>query len=324
MNELIGPLVTMLVSLATLLTSSNIAIKNAVKVSEITGLGKSRVGFTFIAASTTLPELAVALFASASGEAVVSVSNVLGSNIANICLIIGLGLILYTLKSKELVSAKFKPDELDTLYLGIFTASIIPILLISFLPASRIVGFLLIIIYVYQTYKIIAKRELPLEETGVVKANEKLMTYVLLTFLAIMGVVFSAQFLVDSTVRLALLVGIPSSVISATIIAVGTSFPELSLSIQAMLKDHATLVFGNIIGSGFTNITLILGITLLFSTVRINIRIFSDLIAFSILANIVLWYFMHRGNLGWKEGLSLLLLYGLFIASIMGILVFPD
>ncbi|MEM2050579.1 MAG: sodium:calcium antiporter [Thermoproteota archaeon] len=326
MNELIGPIVTMFVSLATLLISSNIAIKNAVKISEITGLGKSRIGFTFVATSTSLPELAVALFASVSGEAAVSVGNVLGSNVANICLIIGLGVILYTLKSEELATAKFKPDELDTLYLGIFTASIIPTLLISFLPASRIVGFLLIIIYVYQTYKIITKKELPLEETeeDAKSDSKKLMIYVLLAFLGIIGVVLSADFLVDSTVKLALLIGIPSSVLSATIVAVGTSFPELSLDIQAMLKDHVTLAFGDVIGSCFTNITLILGITLLFSPVRINIRIFSDLITFSILANIVLWYLMHRGNLGWKEGLYLLLLYGLFIASIMGILVFPD
>lgn len=330
MNELIEPLVTMLLSLAALLLTSHIAIKNATRLSEITGLGKSRIGFTFIATSTSLPELAVALFAAASGDAAVSIGNVLGSNIANVCLIIGLGLILYSLKPglKKLAAIRFKPEELDLMYLGIFVASVIPILLISFLPASQIVGLLLVIIYIYQNFKIISERELPLEENNIstnMMANQRktLMLHIILALLGIIGVIVSADFLVESTVRVALSIGIPSSVISATIIAIGTSFPELSLDIQAMLKEHVTLAFGDVIGSCFTNITLILGVTLLFSPVRINIKVFSDLITFSTLANMILWYFMHRGNLGAREGFYLLLLYILFLMSIMGILVFP-
>jgi cation:H+ antiporter len=215
------------------------------------------------------------------------------------------------------------------MYLGIFAASVIPILLISFLPASQIVGLLLIAIYTYQNFKITSKRELPLEENNrsadmIVNRRKTLMFHIILAFLGIVGVVVSADFLVDSTAGVALSIGIPSSVISATIIAVGTSFPELSLDIQAMLKEHVTLAFGDVIGSCFTNITLILGVTLLFSPIRINIKVFSDLITFSTLANIILWYLMHRGNLGSREGIYLLLLYVLFLMSIMGILVFPE
>ncbi|MBS7649644.1 hypothetical protein KEJ17_08400, partial [Candidatus Bathyarchaeota archaeon] len=104
--------------------------------------------------------------AAMSGEAAVSIGNVVGSNVANVCLIIGLGLVLYSFRtrSKKLPPVRFKPEELDLLYLGIFTASVIPILLISFLPASKIVGLILIIIYAYRTFQIILKRELPLEE----------------------------------------------------------------------------------------------------------------------------------------------------------------
>jgi len=332
MNGLIEPLVTMVASLLVLLVSSYVAIRNTVKVSEITGLEKSRIGFTFVATSTSLPELAVAVFSTISGEGAVSIGNVLGSNISNICLIIGLGLILYSLKlgRKQLARINFKAEELDMLYFGIFTASIIPLLLVSFLPASRIVGLLLIAIYTYYTFNIISKRELPLEEpnksgrTTNLKYRGRLMLYVFLAFIGIMGVIVSADFLVDSTVKIASLIGMSPYLISATIIAVGTSFPELSLDIQAMLKEHTTLAFGDVIGSCFTNITLILGVTLLFSPIRISIEIFSDLITFSILANIVLWYLMHRGNLGWKEGFFLLLLYGVFLTSITGVTIFPE
>lgn len=321
----------MVVSLLVLLISSYVAIRNIVKVSEITGLGKSRIGFTLVATSTSLPELAVAFFASLTGETAVSIGNVLGSNIANVCLIIGLGLVLYSLRtrSKKLPSVRFKPEELDLLYFGIFTASVIPILLISFLPASRIVGLILIIIYVYRTFQIISKRELPLAEnteTTMVKNHKrsKLILHMVLALLGIIGVIVSADLLVNSTAGIALIVGVPASLISATIIAVGTSFPELSLDVQAMLKGHVDLAFGDVIGSCFTNITLILGVTLFFSPVRFNIKVFSDLVAFSTLANIVLWYLMHRGNLSSREGIYLLTLYVVFLLSIMEILVFPE
>ncbi|MBO3832362.1 MAG: hypothetical protein FGF51_03125 [Candidatus Brockarchaeota archaeon] len=330
-NELLINIANMVVSLLVLLISSYVAIRNIVKVSEITGLGKSRIGFTLVATSTSLPELAVAFFASLTGETAVSIGNVLGSNIANVCLIIGLGLVLYSLRtrSKKLPSVRFKPEELDLLYFGIFTASVIPILLISFLPASRIVGLILIIIYVYRTFQIISKRELPLAEnteTTMVKNHKrsKLILHMVLALLGIIGVIVSADLLVNSTAGIALIVGVPASLISATIIAVGTSFPELSLDVQAMLKGHVDLAFGDVIGSCFTNITLILGVTLFFSPVRFNIKVFSDLVAFSTLANIVLWYLMHRGNLSSREGIYLLTLYVVFLLSIMEILVFPE
>ncbi|MCX8183905.1 MAG: hypothetical protein N3F08_05770, partial [Crenarchaeota archaeon] len=279
MNVLLEPLITMVSFLLVLLISSELAIKYIVKISELTGLGKSRVGFTFLATTTSLPELAVAFFSAISGEAAVSVGNVLGSNVANICLAIGLGLVIYSFKRSEGISAvKFKPDELDMMYLGIFTASIIPILLITFLPASQIVGLLLIIIYAYQTYKIISKRKLAIEEfkepviENTPQRKRILMISMVLAFLGIIGVVVSSDFIVNSTVRISLLIGVPTSLISATVIAVGTSFPEISLGIQAMLKGHAELNFGNVIGSGFTNITLILGATLLFSPTIFSIR----------------------------------------------------
>ncbi|MEM2930679.1 MAG: hypothetical protein QW797_07475 [Thermoproteota archaeon] len=330
-NELLLNIANMVVSLLVLLISSYVAIRNIVKISEITGLGKSRIGFTLVATSTSLPELAVAFFAAMSGEAAVSIGNVLGSNVANVCLIIGLGLVLYSFRtrSKKLPPVRFKPEELDLLYLGIFTASVIPILLISFLPASKIVGLILIIIYAYRTFQIILKRELPLEEnteTDMVKnrRRNRLILYMVLALLGIIGVVVSADLLVNSTAEIALIIGVPASIISATIIAVGTSFPELSLDIQAMLNGHVDLAFGDVIGSCFTNITLILGVTLFFSPVRFNIKVFSDLVAFSTLANILLWYLMHKGSLGSREGLYLLTLYVVFLLSVMEILVFPE
>ncbi|MGQ9515353.1 MAG: sodium:calcium antiporter [Thermoproteota archaeon] len=328
-NNLTFELMTMLASLSSLAICSHIAIKNTIKASELTGLSTSRIGFTLIAVSTSLPELAVAMSSAISGTASVSIGNILGSNVANIFLISGLGLILasYKLKSSFVMIPTFSREELDFLYYGIFISSVVPLILVSLLPANSFVGSLLIMIYIYYTIKIIFRKgveiqapELQVQEKST--KHSKVVTLIVISILGIIGVVLSAHYLVDSTSKVALFIRVPASLISATIVAVGTSLPELALDIQAILKGELGLAFGNIIGSCFTNITLILGVTLLLSPININIRAFSDLVMFSILANIVIWHLLCRGKFKLIDGLYLLSLYLLFLGSIMGLLTF--
>jgi len=323
-NDLMLELLKMAVSLSTLALSSHVAIKNAIRVSESTGVSRSSIGFTLIAVSTSLPELAVAISSAISGTAAVSVGNVLGSNVANVFLIAGLGLFFASFTSKVEIY-KFKPEEFDFLYFGIFIASAVPLILVSLLPASRFVGGLLVALYAYYTFKIVFRKgiENPTTELQVkfVK-HSRVAPFVVFTLLGVAGVVLSSHFLVESTVNVALSLSVPESLISATVVAVGTSLPELALDLQAFLKGEPGLAFGDMIGSNFTNTTLILGATLLLSPININIKAFYDLATFSILANIVLWYLMSRGKFGRMEGIYLLSSYILFLASIMGLLAF--
>jgi len=329
-NTLALELLIMAASLLVLIVSSQVAIKNTVKASELAGIGTSRIGFTLVATSTSLPELAVAISSAISGTAAVSIGNILGSNVANVCLVAGLGLLLASLRRSSKVSVvipALRPEELDLLYFGMFVASAIPIILISLLPASSLVGAVLIALFLYYVLKVVLRKgpQVPAPESRAqsnASGRRALINSVGLGMLGVLGVVLSADFLVDSTVSVALAIGVPASLIAATVVAVGTSLPELSLDVQAILKGEAGLAFGDIIGSCFTNITLILGVTLLLSPMRIDIKVFSDLVAFSILANIVLWYLMVKGRFGRMEGLYLLLLYSLFLASIMGVLTF--
>ncbi len=111
--------------------------------------------------------------------------------------------------------------------------------------------------------------------------------------------------------------------IGATIIAIGTSLPELTLDIKAILRGHAGLAFGDIIGSCFVNITLILGIGLfvpsvLGTPVELTISVFQNLILFSIVTNLLFWYFLSRGQIGHKEGIIFLFIYALFVITTIG------
>jgi cation:H+ antiporter len=131
-------------------------------------------------------------------------------------------------------------------------------------------------------------------------------------------VVASAFFIVESSTFLATSVGIPPVVIGATIVAFGTSIPELSTSIASARKDHFDLALGNIVGSGFINITLILGVALVASPLVVNIAAFSNLVMFSLITNLFLWYFLSTERISWREGALLIFLYVVFLIVSFG------
>jgi len=146
----------------------------------------------------------------------------------------------------------------------------------------------------------------------------KLRRYIALTLIGVVSVVASSYFIVDSASNIAETLGIPKSLIAATIIAFGTSLPEFSLDVRAIIKGEPALAFGDIVGSNFVNITLILGVTLVASPLTIDMRVFLDLVIFSIISNLLLWYFLTTGRMGWREGAILLFIYALFLATTFG------
>jgi len=324
--DVVVSLLILIIFLLVLNQASHLTITNAVKVSDITGLKKTAVGFILLAFSTSLPELSVAFIASLGGDAAISAGNVIGSNIVNICLIVGLAALLVAVKRPKTTNMipSFAKEELGSLYFGLFVASIIPLSLVYLVGANWLVGLILILIFVLYTYQLL-KIRIPTEEGGRVsdEMRRKLRLYAALTFLGVGGVVISAHFIVESAVSIAEFLGVPRTLIGATIIAFGTSLPEFSLDVKAFLKGHSALAFGDIVGSCFINITLILGKTLLFpalvgSPLTMNMLVFLDIVVFSLIANLLLWYFLSMGRLGWKEGAILLFMYLLFLATSMG------
>ncbi len=295
--------------------ASSWAITNSVKLASITGLGKTKIGFILVAFSTSLPELFVAIFAAANPETIgISVGNVLGSNIVNICLVLGVGLLIMAFKFPESGGffTRMAKDEVGNLNFGLFIASIVPLILLYFGSANQIVGALLIALFVYNMYELIKKRE-TVEEISDTAEKRELGKYLFKSVLGIIGVVGCAYFIVDSASFLALSVGIPPVIVGATVIAFGTSVPELATSIESIKKGFMDLAIGNIIGSCFINITLILGFTLILSPFNVNISAFSDLIIFSLITNVILWYILQNTKVSKREGAILLALYIIFL-----------
>lgn len=311
-----GNVLVLLGSLAVLAKASDVAINNSVKVADITGFGRTTIGFILVAFSTSLPELLVSVFAAIRQEAVgVAIGNVLGSNIANICLTLGVCFLLVTLKCPKYscLYPTMAREEVRSLYFGLFVSSIIPLSLLYLEEASRYIGVILLTVFVVYLYQLSRIRNIK-EEGSLGPERQRLHKYALITLLGIAGVVATSYFIVDSASYVAKSVGIPPVIIGATIIAFGTSVPELATSITATRKGHLDLALGNIVGSCFINVTCVLGVTLVSSPLNVNLTAFSKLAIFSLITNLFLWYFLSNEKLTWREGAVLLFIYALFLS----------
>ncbi len=295
--------------------ASGWAIENVIKVADISGLRKTTAGFLIVGLSTSLPELSVAFFSVGDPDAVgISIGNVLGSNIVNVCLILGVCILYATMKHKKCI--EFLPllsgDEMKDLQFGIFTASIIPLILIYIGYASRVVGIGLLLFFAWNTYQLTRKRTV-IEDASLGSERAKLQQYIALTLVGLVGVVASSYFIVETATALALSFGISRLVVGATVIAIGTSLPELATSLVATKNDELNIALGNIIGSGMINLTLILGATLALTEFTVNISVYTDLAVFSLIANLFLWYSLSGDRICEREGYVLVALYIIFL-----------
>lgn len=333
-------LIIIAVALIFLNFASDIVIRYATKIAAISRLGKTSIGFTLIALSTTLPELTVALSAALSGGAALSIGNALGSNIFNISAILGIGAVILGLRiflakrsnkdlpvrSNNIIPTLVK-SELSNIDFGLFIASVVPLALIYVSTrAAWLVGLTLLIIFGAYLYRLSKVRITTEEADALVEPHEKskLKKFILYTIIGALGVVISANYMVEAAVEIATSAGVSQQVIGATIVALGTSIPELTIGVKSILRGHANLALGNIIGAAFFNTTLILGVTLFApalvgSTLSLNMSVYLNLIIFSIIINTFFWYFLSRKQITWKEGIVFLIIYALFIITTLDV-----
>ncbi len=205
-------------------------------------------------------------------------------------------------------------EEIGTLYFGLFVASVIPLALLYIGYASRFIGVILLAIFIFYIYQLSKVKRIK-EEGSLGEERKKLSRYSFLAFLGATLVVVSSYFIVDSASYIAEGLGIPPVVIGATIVALGTSLPELATSVDSVQKGHMDLALGNIIGSCFINITCILGVALIGSTLAVNMAAFSHLVMFSLITNLLLWYFLSSERISWREGAIFLFMYFIFLVT---------
>ena len=306
-------MITLLISLAILAKSSSVVVENAAKISKFFGISQVAIGFILLAVSTSLPELSVSIISSTGGEGAIAAGNVFGSNIADSLLVLVIGAFLYGLKIGK--------NELKDIAIVLVLTTIISVYIIfNSTIRNQALGFLegIILLLLFGFYVIYIFRKKATEGNGTEQVTKKEALYAFLFFSAsIILVLISAGFVVDSAVKLAKILNIAESFIGATIIAIGTSLPELAIDLQAIRKKQYGLALGDAIGSTMTNITLVLGTAAVIHPISIILPVFIAALLFAIIANIVLFYVAAVNKRIQKfGGVLFLLIYVIYIIVI--------
>ncbi len=261
-----GPLILsaqVLVGLVVLILSGNWMVQSASKAAAILGMSPVVIGLTIVAFGTSMPELLVSLFANlgpdSSGD--LSIGNVVGSNITNISLIMGLGAIITVLPiERQMLKREYPYMLLATLLLVLFSLG-------ADRQISRWEGLILVIgLAFFMVYSYVAGRntnvdEAPVEQPGNETRSRTLVVNLSILPLSIAGLAFGAHWLVNGASELARLVGISELFIGLSVIALGTSLPELVTTIVAVRRGEEGIAVGNLVGSNIFNVLAIVGIT---------------------------------------------------------------
>ncbi len=246
-----------LIGLALLVVGGEFLVRSSVGLSFKLKLSKMVIGLTVVSFATSAPELLVSLQAALNGFSDISLGNVIGSNIANLGLVLGMTAII----SPLVVDRDFYRFNWPVMML--FSIALY-FLLASGNVLSRIEGIILILALVLYLFLLLRRaRKVKIEVAGIDDSLEMVSNFKIVVWLIIGGVALwgGAELLVTGAVDVAGMLGISERVISVTIIAIGTSVPELAASIIAALKKEKAISLGNLIGSNIFNIASVLGIT---------------------------------------------------------------
>ncbi len=302
--------------LALLIFGGNALLKSSVSISLKLSIPKIIVGMTVVSFATSLPELVVSLKAALAGNPDLALGNVVGSNAANIGLVLGVTLLF---GSMEVTSSFYKID-----WPVMMLASL---MLLGFLyfdgVLSRVEGGVLVFVMIAFLWWLLKMQSGPAVVDELPSDDELLSVPMTLFYLVVggVGLWLGSEWLVEAAVSIAEDLGVSDRVIGITVVSIGTSIPELAASIIAVIKKEKAISLGNLIGSNIFNIMSVLGITAIVSPITVKDQGFitNDLFFMTFIAFVLfpLVFAPSKMKLSWKEGLVLLSIYGAFVYKVI-------
>ena len=284
----------------------------SVEISYKLSIPKIIIGMTIVSFATSAPELIVSLNATIMGYSDFALGNVLGSNIANIGLVLGLVVIIYPIRIKR----RFYYTDFPLLLLS---TAVFYLFIASNSEISRIEGALmLVLIFLILFYLFYyQKPDTSTLDKNLSLGQRKISKSIFFIILSAIILWLGAETLIKSSISVANRFNVSERVISITIVAIGTSIPELAASVAASLKKHNDLAIGNLIGSNIFNLLVVIGITSAINPITdIDFNIISKdmiwVVAFSVLL-LPLVYLQKRNKLNRIKGIILLAMYIAFI-----------
>lgn len=278
------------------------------------------IGLTIVSIGTSMPELFVSITSAIEGYPDMAIGNAIGSNIANLLLVLGLSSIIQSVEFK-------KETRLIEIPMCLVITLIFLIICNMGLDVTRVEAgiliflFILFLIYTVVMAKIADKFEgdeiRKDEETALIE-TEKQTTIANDIFKIILGIILlkvGGDFTVNNAVNVATILGLSEKIISVTILAIGTSLPELVTSVSAAIKKKSDIAIGNILGSNIFNMLLIIGVSAAINPIVYNISYNKDMV-FLVLATVLLFAFPlipPKNKMGKSNGALYLIMYALYM-----------
>ncbi len=271
-------------------------VSGASSIASRFGVSPLVIGLTIVAFGTSAPELVVNLVASWQGSTDIAIGNVTGSNIANIFLILGISALIYPLTVQKSTVWKEIPFALLAVILVTVLANDLLIDQAAASTLSRIDGFVLLgffIIFLYYVFGVAFSS--PSDQSDESAVGHSTMRASLMVGAGMVGLVVGGKWIVDGAVTFASSMGVSEALIGLTIVAIGTSLPELATSAVAAYKRNVDIAVGNIIGSNIFNVFWILGVSALIKPLPFDLKLNFDMLV-AVLATALLFLALFVGK----------------------------
>lgn len=307
-------IILIIVGFALLIVGADFLVDGASGIAKKFHIPEIIIGLTIVSIGTSMPELFVSITSAIDGYSDMALGNVIGSNLCNLLLILGLSSLIKPVDFQE-ETRKYEIPMclLFTIILMIFSNTSGGI--------SRIEAVILLVLFVlFIAYTIYMGKKKSKEDSKVVEEKNKNKTIknIILIILGIVGLKFGGDFVVNNAVNIAQMFNISEKVISLTILAIGTSLPELVTSVTAAIKGNSDIAIGNIIGSNIFNILLILGVSSVIKPITFNSSYNMDLSILCI-STVILALFPiipPKNKMSRVNGLIYVLMYGAYMTML--------
>lgn len=305
--SIIIQIVLLLVGFVFLIKGSDLFVDGASSIASILKIPTIIVGLTIVAFGTSAPEAAVSITSSLTGSNALAVSNVIGSNLFNMLMVIGVSALFGDLLMEKSVLDKDLPFLVGiTILFAVF-------IFIGW-NISNIEGIILLIILAAYIFYLIRNARKSKDANEVEEAKMSLPKSIIFILIGIAGIVLGGDLVVDSASAIAIAFGMSETLVGLTIVAVGTSLPELVTSLTALKKGENQLVIGNVIGSNIFNILFVLGASSAISAIPLDSSLLIDVL-FMIFVTILCFIFgKTQEKYDKKEGAILVALFIIYMA----------
>jgi cation:H+ antiporter len=302
---------TLLASLAVLLGAARLLTQSSERIGLAVGLSSFMVGVIIVGVGTSLPELVTGLFSVHQGVSEIVSGNVLGANASNLLLILGVSAVFSVLRPVYLGEAYIAID----LHFLVGAAFVLGVVMFDGL-VGRVEGLCLLAVYgVYVAYLL---KEGSSKVTG--QARAPLVWHdLLIVGLSAVGVYFGADWTVSSLQGLAAGLGVPNAVVAVTLLALGTTLPELVVSLTAARQGKASMAVGNILGSCVFNARVGGGAGAVYGTVKAPPELTGFALPFVVGASLLFYLLVQDRRISSWEGMLFLVMYGLFVLEVSGL-----